>query len=359
LNGGWDWLGQEQQVTLAVEHTSFTNEERFELFFSPDPFNILAPRYDQRISGLPAIFGTNVDEDFSETSVAGQLLLKTSDRLSFLLGARYDWIEWEIGNRNLLSAAPRTQTDISVDAFTPRASVLFGLTEDVNAYYSYSRGFIPGRLIDNFGKQADPERGNQHEIGLKADLLDGRVGAGLAVFQIDRQNVSILDPSVPPGQRRLITGREQRHQGIEIDLIGEVAPNLNLVFSYGYLEAEITRNVANPALVGRRPTRTFDHVGSIAAQYQVESGALAGLFFGGGVSYTGELPVNDANVFFFPSYWLANANVGYDITPKVRVLLNATNLFDETYFTTDGGSLVTQNFQGAPRAFRASLRVNF
>lgn len=47
------------------------------------------------------------------------------------------------------------------------------------------------------GQVFKPEKGLGYETGLKLDLLDSRLGATVALFHIDKENVLTADPNNP------------------------------------------------------------------------------------------------------------------------------------------------------------------
>ncbi|NEQ83695.1 MAG: TonB-dependent receptor, partial [Moorea sp. SIO2I5] len=71
-----------------------------------------------------------------------------------------------------------------------------------------------------------PEQGEQFEVGVKAELLEGRLAANLAYFDITLENVTTPDPN---NQFFLVTVGEERSQGVELDVAGEILPGWNLV----------------------------------------------------------------------------------------------------------------------------------
>lgn len=151
------------------------------------------------------------------------------------------------------------------------------------------------------GFVADPQSGQSHEFGLKADWLEGRLSGSLSVYRIDRENVAvsphpgmrpdtgerILPPSGihnpgsaafdpdwvaegrdSPGSSAL---REDRSEGIDTQffLIG-LLPGLETILSFSYNRYEI-RDAVYFLYNGKRDG-TFHFERVKARAFQAESG---------------------------------------------------------------------------------------
>ena len=81
--------------------------------------------------------------------------------------------------------------------------------------------------------------GRQAEAGIKADLLNRRLSATLAVYELRRQNVTTADPDNPGFS---IQTCEQRARGIELDLAGDLSPAWKLLGSAAYTDATLTKD---------------------------------------------------------------------------------------------------------------------
>lgn len=76
-----------------------------------------------------------------------------------------------------------TEQKQSDNAFSPRAGIVYQPIPAISLYASDSRAFNPvtGTAFD--GSAFQPERGTQHEVGIKADLND-RLSATLAFYDL-------------------------------------------------------------------------------------------------------------------------------------------------------------------------------
>jgi iron complex outermembrane recepter protein len=244
------------------------------------------------------------------------------DNLHFLIGGRFDFVDQL--NINRLNGGERSsQYD---EAFSPRVGIVYRPIDPLSLYASYSRSFAP-----NSGEQADgsllePERGTQYEVGIRGEVLDGRLSANLAAFHLTKTNVSTIDPDNPDFS---IAVGEQRSQGVELDVIGEILPGWNVIASYAYTDAEVTEDNTIEEGVGL-PNVPY-HSASFWTTYEIQRGTLQGLGFGLGLFYVGDREGDLDNSFELPNFLRADAALYYR-RDNWRVGVNVQNLFDTDYY---------------------------
>jgi iron complex outermembrane recepter protein len=294
--------------------------------------NIFNPVYN--VIPRPAVSEfTNVVRDGKSTTDSLGLYLQDqiafSDNLKLLVGGRFDIVDKDSFDRLL-----DTRTIQYDEAFTPRIGIVYQPIKPISLYASYSRSFAP-----NFAQRVDgtflpPERGNQYEVGIKADFNE-KLSATLAAYEITKTNVATPDPNDPDGFS--IPVGEQRSRGIELDISGEILPGWNIVAAYGYTDAKVTQS--NDLRVGSRIPRVPEHKASLWTTYQFRQGDLQGLGFGLGLYYLsdrvgGDIPSNDFDeTFVLPSYLRTDAAIYYRRN-NWRAAINIENLFGVRYFDT-------------------------
>ncbi len=223
---------------------------------------------------------------FEQQNILGvyaQDLISLGDRVKLLLGGRFDWIDQDYDNK--ITNREFEQED---NAFSPRVGVVYQPIEPVSLYANYSRSFLPSSAssVNADGTPFEPTKGEQFEVGVKTEFLDGRLAATLAAYEITKQNIV-----VPPDNSALsIQVGEQRSRGIELDVIGEILPGFNLIATYAYTDAEITED-SRPAFEGNQPNNVPRHSGSLWATYEIQSGNLQGLGFGAGIFVIGDIAI--------------------------------------------------------------------
>ncbi|MEO1341101.1 MAG: TonB-dependent receptor, partial [Cyanobacteria bacterium J06635_13] len=202
------------------------------------------------------------------------------------------------------------------------------------------------------GEAFEPTRGTQYEVGVRMDWLDGRLSTNLAAYHLTKTNVTTADPDNPDFE---IQVGEQRSQGVELDVTGEILPGWNLVASYAYTDAEITED--NTFDVGNQLVGAPEHQASLWTTYEIQTGDLSGLGFGLGLFYIGERAGDLDNTFTVPDYLRTDAAIYYR-RDQFNAAINIRNLFDIDYFrSSDGGRIFLQ--RGEPFTITGSIGWEF
>ncbi|WP_250121734.1 TonB-dependent siderophore receptor [Chroococcidiopsis sp. CCMEE 29] len=306
--------------------------------------DIFNPVYNQP---LGAIISTSRSESRFETlGFYVQDQITFADNFILVLGGRYDNLEQE--EEDLIEGTSSSQED---DAFSPRVGLVYKPIETVAIYGSYSRSFeqVTGTNLDD--QLFEPQRGTQYEVGVKADLLDGRLFTTLAFYDLTLSNVLTPDPR--DLDFSIQTGK-QRSRGIELDIAGEILPGWQIIAGYGYTNAEVIEDNEIPE--GNRLVNVPEHAVSLWTKYEIQNGNLQGLGFGFGLFYVGERAGDLDNTFDLPSYLRTDAAVYYR-RDNFRAQLNFKNLFDIDYFETANGR--NRIFYGAPFEVLATVGWEF
>lgn len=335
--GDFDIDGIDQTLLLGVEWFQETQEDRLisrQFLPALDPeveqFNVFEPNYD------PRRFFPEDNPDFSRAlrsdsitrrstiGLYGQSQLNLSDHLIVLLGGRIDFADQFFrDDANLTNPLPIETFDT---AFSPRVGIVIKPIEDISIYASYTESFNPTLGQSVSGDVFEPERGNQIEVGLKADMLDGRLSATLAYYQLRRTNVLTQDSANPGFQVQV---GEQASDGVELDIAGELVPGWNVIANYAYTDARITK--ANEFEIGTGLLNVPEHAASLWTSYEIQEGDFAGLGAGIGVYFVGDRNGDLRTPFTIPSYLRTDASIFYRRN-QFRAQLNFQNLFDVRYF---------------------------
>ncbi|MGP1387537.1 MAG: TonB-dependent siderophore receptor [Thainema sp.] len=342
--------------TGSLEHTLLVgvdlNLNRFDERFTrvdlstPAPLDIFNPEYG--VTPRPDLSGLTPFQPFdTEYDRIGVFLQDQVSLGNFIVvgGLRYDTVDF----RDLGADASRSDS-----AWSPRLGVVYQPAENVSLYANYAQSFVPSfsRGID--GDFLEPETSEGFEIGVKAELFDGDLLATLAYFDITKQNVAtVADPLTGAS---IATG-EQRSQGIELDVLGEIVPGWNVIGFYAYTDARVTEDNVIP--IGNRLPNSPRHSTGLWTTYEIQTGDLQGLGFGIGVNYVSNRFGNLSNDFEIGDYFLTNAAVFYE-RDNWRAALNVNNLSDVEYITTT--STFNRNTgirPGAPLSVVGSVSVRF
>lgn len=314
-----------------------------------DPVYGTAPRPD--FDELPLI--SDRETETRRLGVFIQDRVSLGDSFFLLAGLRYDTVKQTINNNPTDFEPTSTETTQNNDALIPRVGVVYKPIEDISLYASYSQSFTPNPETTSDGEGLDPERGEGFEVGIKSELLEDRLFATLAYFNITKQNVASEDPDDPFS---FVATGEQASQGIELDVSGEILPGWNVIASYAYIDAEVTED--NIIEIGNRLPNAPEHSASLWTTYEIQQGDLEGLGFGVGFNFVGDRQGDLDNSFELDSYFLTNAAVFYQRN-NWRVALNFRNLFDVDYIAGTSSSRERGNDRGEPFTVLGSISVQF
>ncbi|MEH2277489.1 MAG: TonB-dependent siderophore receptor [Nostoc sp.] len=294
-------------------------------------------------------------KDFAERrhqdllGVYAQDFISIGDKVKILLGGRFD-----IAAASQKDRINGVSLDQENSAFSPRVGVVYQPIAPISLYASYSRSFQPARASSRNGdsKPFEPTIGEQFEVGVKSEFLDGRLAATLAAYQLTKQNIVVTDPNNP---RFSLQVGEQRSRGIEFDVAGQILPGWNIIASYTYIDPEITEDT-RPAYKGDQPISVPRNSASLWTTYEIQTGSWKGFGFGGGLFFVGDRQGDLPNTFTLPSYVRTDAVIYYR-RDNWRVGLNIKNLFDVNYFESSNSRYGV--FPGAPLTVLGTVSWQF
>ena len=301
---------------------------------NPSPINIFDPDYNRvpkpSRSDLP-LFNDTVDTS-NRLGIYLQDQISLWDNLILVAGLRYDTVTQKTSNVEtpFTPGGESTQTNAAV---TPRVGLIYRPIEEFALFANYSQSFNPNTATTATGKPLDPERGEGFEVGVKTELLDQKLLATLAYFNITKNNVAVTDPDFPLFS---IAVGEQQSQGVELDIVGEVLPGWKIIGSYSYIDAKVTEDT-DPVLIGNRLFGIPRHTASLWTTYEIQAGALKGLGFGVGINYVGNRFGDLANSYQVGDYLIGNAAIFYR-RDRYRFALNFKNISDADYIQSVTGN---------------------
>ncbi|WP_414639480.1 TonB-dependent siderophore receptor [Achromobacter sp.] len=292
------------------------------------------------------------------------------DRLSVLLGGRYDWSR-TVGETTTIATGRVAPSSLNAEKFSGRLGVIYNFDNGVAPYFSYSESFEPQSGTGWQNTPFKPIEGNQYEVGIKYQPPGSATLLSVAAFDIRRENMTTTDPDPThicgtAGGRCSIQAGELRTQGIELEAKTEPLRGLTLVAAYSLMDNEYSKAYANAAglnLKGKAPVGVPSQQASAWARYQLQDGPLAGMGVGGGVRYIGSSYGNETNTLKVPSVTLFDLMLDYDLgraSPSLKgmqVALNVQNLFDKEYIASCSGD--SWCWYGYQRSIKASLRYRW
>jgi catecholate siderophore receptor len=169
------------------------------------------------------------------------------------------------------------------------------------------------------------------------------------VFRLDRTNTTAPDP-VTPGL--VVQTGEQRTEGVEIGLNGNITDAWQIMVAYAYQDARIV-STTSAAPAGRDVAGVPHNTASMWNRYQFLPDWGVGL----GVIYQGEMYASISNAVELPEFTRVDAALYYEINKMFSAQLNIVNLFDEeAYVSAHNDNNITP---GTTRGAFLSLTASF
>lgn len=276
------------------------------------------------------------------------------------MSALVGWNYANIVQKSYNWVAPFGQTgDYDESKVTPNYSFIVKPLSGLTTYLTYSEALEQGQIVPgsgtvtytNAGEILPPFVSTEYEIGVKADVNGLLLTA--AAFKIDKAlQYAVFDSST--NAYTYVQDGRQVHKGIELTATGNVSDGLRIYGGLTFLDAEVTKQEADPRLVGKRPVNVADKMAKLTAEYDLPF--VPGLTVTGGVYYVGNQAADALNTAFVPSYVTEDIGLRYRTrlpTGQEAVMrLNVSNLTDESYWINNIST-------GLPRSVAFSTQVKF
>ncbi|WP_085619438.1 TonB-dependent siderophore receptor [Thalassospira alkalitolerans] len=275
----------------------------------------------------------------------GQEQLTIAEDWIATVGGRFDYVQ---SDTDTISSGTVEERDDH--KFTSRLGLTYKATDEISVYGNYSESFQPVySSTSSLPGGAKPQEGTQYEVGLKYQPTDFDALFTVALFDLTQENVSQWDENYTT-HRQI---GEINSRGVEFEGKMSLDERTNLTLAYTYLDAEIKEEVIT-ANIGNRPAMVPEHTASAWMDYTIpEHGVFGDLTFGGGVRFVGSRYNNDANADLLGSNTVVDAMVNYMVTDNVSLAVNATNLFDREYVSSN---TFGSRFYGDGRTVLATLK---
>ena len=337
-----------QQMTINGVTTPVPAGAYFDL---ENPFNGARNTSNYAVSNLSQYLPANLT---SSDGVYIQNQFKVG-KFSALVNLRYEWFT------DVFAYKSNNEEEFKTTAFVPRIGFTYEVSKSISAYATYLEGFQPHTNTVSLSPTAegffwagspsrfDPLESSLKEIGFKAEFLNGKVFANLALFDIIQKNILLGDTY---DLDNLTTRGEQRSRGFEVDLSGYVSSNFQLIASYGYNNAEIVEDAITD-FIGERIGGAPKHNANFWGRYDFVNKTLNGIGVGFGAQFVDERftwynPTYATDRVLLPSYSVFDAALYYKPDNSgIQLTLKANNLFDKTYWL--GGLNPSRLGPGAPR----------
>ncbi|HEV2272105.1 MAG TPA: TonB-dependent siderophore receptor [Steroidobacteraceae bacterium] len=210
---------------------------------------------------------------------------------------------------------------------SPRASLIIKPTPRQSYYLSFGTSFDPSAealTLTTTTAALGPVKARSFEVGAKSEWLNGGLMLTQAVFRTQVDNAQTNDPDNPT--ITVLNGNE-RVDGVELQAIGHLTRRWEIASGYTYLDGR-TLASGTFADVGKVMPNTAHNQLNLWTEYDLP----AGWEVGAGGNWLSHRFADGAETAYVPGYVVWNAMVSYDASPRLRLQLNAYDLFNKLYY---------------------------
>lgn len=303
------------KVLLGVDYRNVETRGSAGSGFDATPFDLYAPVYTSL--PVPTMIAAP-DTRQSQTGLYAQDQMRLGPWLA-TLGVRQDY-----------ASTRRTAADDSDrSATTGRASLMYETPFGFNPYATWAQSFNPVYFDGLYGGSTcvggpcKDQRGETYEVGFKYNPMPG-LAINAAIYDTVEKNrlAASNDPSNPFASSQI---GQVRIRGAELEVIGKVTPDFDLIASYAYIDAKVERG----DYVGNKVEGVPTNQASLWGKYRLTAVGLRDVTVGAGVRYIGK-STEETNTYTIPDYTLFDMMIAYDPGP-FRLQINANNIADQRY----------------------------
>ena len=320
-----------EYISLSQPFTADRSILRFNEIIESDIYGVL-PRFPQGLADNRAAEWALSKTTFSKVNSNSLWFADQSEffngRLHTLIGLRYDYIQVDSTLRKVSidgfdpgrDDGHNNVQSVTYDKINPTIGGLFWVNDKIGIFANYAQSIETpsGTERTPIAEMAPPELGEGIEVGLRFDLLNGKLDGQLAYYSITKENdnefaysTALLNQIYPgslygdefpenyygddndgyiisanlAGRRGV--GDRTRSEGVELDFTYNPLPGLSFIGSYNCNIAneilELHPFVSNPEnveLFGRP-----DHRATLTGRYKFRNGRLKGLTIGASQRY--------------------------------------------------------------------------
>ena len=279
-------------------------------------------------------------ENLDEFGLYGKTVFRPVDGLSLIAGGRVGHYKIEAGDDTALNKADKTK-------FTGYAGAVYDLNDANSLYASFSQLYTPQTSLGTDGKLLKARQGNQFEAGYKGSYMNERLNTRVSFYRMQDKNAAA---SIVGDSTHYAALGKRVMEGVETEISGTITPKWQIHAGYSYLHSQIkaASNARDDGIFLLMPK----HSANLWTTYQV----TPKLTLGGGVNAMSH--ITSSAGLRAGGYATFDAMVAYQFTPKLKLQVNADNIFNRHYYTRVG-SANTFNIPGAERSLMANVRYDF
>ena len=290
-------------------------------------------------------------------------------QLMFVVGLRYDYNRYDYDNKLLDNSyytlasgtkkyyRPADRTD-SFDHLSPKLSLSFKPTQDMEIYARYANGFRIPQASRLYSMQAgyenvilDPETSNTYEIGIKKEF-NKKTSVELSAYYMTIDDTITRYTNSVTGDYYYANGGSTIHQGIEAEVRAQLTKEWATKVAYSYSK----HNYNNDPTYGDNEMQQAPRTLANVRLFYMPS-YLHGLTVMGEWQYTSKWWMDDAHtVEEYKGYSIGNLKVDYIVNKQLSLFGKVTNITDERYAVMARYAYGSDSYTpGDPRQFYAGF----
>ena len=243
------------------------------------------------------------DKTLGDLSIVSAYLLdeiELTDSLDLVLGVRFDKMDYDV--KDVKNSANYTDSD---DTISPRAGIVFDVTDNTSLYASYSESYqqIKGdqyASLNAYDNKSDPNTFENTEFGVKYDLPNG-LSFSAAFFNVEANKPQTNDNGAT------FYKEKSDVSGFELQILGALTDKWYLSAGYTNLDAESS--------TGGRLREAPEDMFSIWNNYLLSDRLGVNL----GVIYQGESQIGSSATPILPDYTRVDLGANYALTDNTRL----------------------------------------
>ena len=342
ISGTFDAFGRSHSLIAGISHSV---QKHATLVNAADPGQMFLPlpafpyggnAYPEPTWGAAAPSTASKQE---LTRLYGSSRLALTDALKAIVGVNV--VKLTRQGSSFYGPAVSSTDYPTIDKASPYLGFTYDFTPSILGYASYSEIFQYQDQLDINGRYLDPMKGVNHEIGVKAEWLDGQLLTTFALFGAQQKGVATYG-GLTASNQYWYQPSDVKSSGFELEATGQLTKNDSL-----------TVGLTQIKLTGPDGKDTFEWIPrtTVNVRYDTRLSALPQLKMG--VAGRWQSKIHKEGGASQDAFFVANAFASYEINRQLTARLNVYNLFDKKYL----GGLAYGAIYGAPR--NASLTLNY
>ncbi|MFC4262537.1 TonB-dependent siderophore receptor [Ferruginibacter yonginensis] len=276
----------------------FTTNYTFNNPTTYDKINILDPNKFTPRTDIPAASKvTRVQTPIYRMGAYVQDLITLSPKFNVLAGIRWSQQQSKAATTKYILKDSIAKSIAKVDqAFSPRLGLVYRPTQTTSLFASYANSFNVNSGTDVFGNALAPSIVDQYEVGIKNELLQGRLSFNVTAYKIINNNLAqtaqfAADGVTPNNNSNLreLTG-QTTSDGVEVDVQATPVKGLHIIAGYSYNNMRYTKVKEGKGnyIKGERLINTPANTANASITYAFHQQKLNGLKVGVSTLYIGD-----------------------------------------------------------------------